>query len=342
MRLAARTEPRREPDTPAFPADGAVADPSTLQPEPDPRPLPSDAQGAIIIPAHDEAAVIGRTLRSLAPLTQLPGIEVIVACNGCHDDTAAIARGFAGVRVVETEHGSKPVGLNLGDSAATAWPRLYLDADIEIHPRTVLDVFETLQQPGVLAARARFVYDTTGATAPVRAYYRARSRIPGPPLRLWGAGGYAANEAGHGRFAAFPQVTADDSWFDEQFAAAEKRIVAASPMRVRTPRDTSGLLAVLTRQRRGHREIGTESQGASRARALAGSIHGPRSALDAGWYVLLTLIARVRAARAVRRKERTWERDASSRSPHETTYRAPRSGDTTTGSTLPTVTGEGR
>ncbi|MBZ4486894.1 glycosyltransferase [Microbacterium sp. cx-55] len=270
-----------------------------------------DVRGAIIIPAHDESAVIGRTLRALAPLGAMPGIEIVVACNGCRDDTAAIARGYPGVRVIETERPSKTAALNLGDSVATAWPRLYLDADIEIAPSAVLAVFAALDEPGVLAARAPFAYDTAGASLPVRAYYRARSRIP-VAVRLWGAGGYAMNEAGHRRVGEFPDVTADDAWVDEQFAGGEKRIVAASAARVRTPRDTAGLLAVLTRQRRGVTELGGSSEAASRGTALLAGIRGPRSAADAAWYVLLTLIGRRRSARQSGRAS-GWERDASSR-----------------------------
>jgi len=280
--------------------------------------LPAHARGAVVIPAHDEAGVVARTLRSLAPLTALPGIEVVVVCNGCSDDTAQIARGFAGVRVEETARGSKPGALNLGDDVATAWPRLYLDADIEIAPQTVLAVFDALGEPGVLAARPFFVYDTSGATAAVSGYYRARSRTPAPPSRLWGAGGYAVSEEGHRRFARFADVTADDSWFDAQFAEHEKRVVAAPPMRVRTPRDAHALLAVLTRQRRGYVELGIGSSAGTRGRGLLASVRGPRSAWDAGWYVWFSVVSRRRAERALRRAERHWERDASSREADET------------------------
>jgi len=294
------------------PPDGAlIARPADVAPVSH-AALPADATGAVIIPAHNESAVIGRTLRSLAPLTALDGVEVIVACNGCSDATADIARGFPGVQVAETDEASKPVGLNLGDRMATAWPRLYLDADIEVHPTAVLAVFEALVQPGVLAARPRHVYDAEHATGPVRSYYRARSRIGGPASRLWGAGGYAASEEGHRRFAEFPRVTADDSWFDEQFSAQEKRVVATAPMRVRTPRDTAALLAVLTRQRRGCTEIGIPAQTASRGAALLASIRGPQSALDVAWYAVLTIASRGRAVRA-RRRGSGWERDTSSR-----------------------------
>lgn len=273
---------------------------------------PRDARGGVIIPAHDEAGVIGRTLTALAPLADTD-VDVIVVCNGCSDETADIARSFAGVTVIETAVGSKTHAMNLGDAAATTWPRLYLDADIDISPAAVCDVFAALAEPGALAARASYVYDVVGATWPVRSYYRARSRIPGPERRLWGAGGYAAGEVGHARFERFPAVTADDSWFDEQFDVEEKRVVATEPMRVRTPRNASALIAVLSRQRRGYVEIGIASSARTRGRELARSVRAPRDAADLGWYVFFTLVSRRRAAAALRAGGKRWERDSSSR-----------------------------
>jgi hypothetical protein len=303
--LAASLRPPGDDPRKAAPLDPPIAEPSGS--------LPPDAEGAVVIPAHNEAAVIGATLRSLRPLLPLAGIEVIVVCNGCTDATADIARGFEGVKVVETSRPSKTEAMNLGDAAATRWPRLYLDADIEIPPSAVLAVFRALAVPGVYAARPSFAYDTTGATMPVRGYYRARSRIPAP-IVMWGAGGYAANESGHRRFGTFANVTADDSWFDAQFTEEEKRVVATPPARVRTARDTAALLAVLTRQRRGPAELRVSSQSRIRGLALIGSIRGIRSAVDVAWYVSLTVIARYRAARLARRGvEPAWERDASTR-----------------------------
>lgn len=295
----------------AYPPDGSVDFRRTAAAVVE--PLPRSAHGAVIIPAHNEAAVIARTLRSLAPLTAVDGIEVIVACNGCTDGTAEIAREFAGVQVIETAQASKTAALNLGDEAATAWPRLYLDADIDADPHSVLAVFTALAEPGVLAARPRYVYDATDARIPVGSYYRARSRIPAPPNRMWGAGGYATNEVGHSRFGRFADVTADDSWFDEQFAAEEKRVVATAPTRVRTPRNAADLVAVLARRRRGVLELGGTHETASRGRALLRSVRGPRSAIDAGWYIVLTLLARRRARWAFRHGQVSWERDTSSR-----------------------------
>lgn len=273
-------------------------------------PPPLRTAGAVIIPAHNEAAVIARTL---APLAGCPALEVIVVANGCTDATAAIARGFERVRVLELGPASKPSAMNAGDAVATSWPRLYLDADIEITSEAVLAVFSALAEPGVLAARAEARYDTAAAAPLVRAYYRARSRIPAPPTRLWGAGGYATSERGHARFGSFAEVTADDSWFDEQFTPGEKRVVATEAMRIRTARDVSDLVAVLARQRRGYVELGVPPETVNRGVALLRTVHGPASLVDTACYVFLTLVARRRSAATTGAGTRRWERDGSTR-----------------------------
>ena len=76
--------------------------------------------------------MIARTLAPLAPLAAARQLEIIVACNGCTDETARIARGFDGVTVLELEQPSKAAALNAGDAAASHWPRLYVDADVQI------------------------------------------------------------------------------------------------------------------------------------------------------------------------------------------------------------------
>ena len=99
--------------------------------------------GSIVIPAHNEAAVIIRTLGPLAPLAER-GVEIIVSANGCTDHTAARARTIPGVEVLESPTRSKAEALNRADSIATTFPRLYLDADITITAETVLAVFARL------------------------------------------------------------------------------------------------------------------------------------------------------------------------------------------------------
>ena len=54
----------------------------------------------IVIPARNEAALIDRCLRSIA-VARRAHCSVVVVADSCDDDTAAIARGFSGVEVLE-------------------------------------------------------------------------------------------------------------------------------------------------------------------------------------------------------------------------------------------------
>jgi glycosyltransferase involved in cell wall biosynthesis len=273
--------------------------------------------GAIIIPAHNEERVIERTLGRLLPLIAQPEVDVIVVVNGSTDGTADAARRVPGVTVIESGIGSKPAAMNLGDAATTRWPRLYLDADIDVEPEAVEAVFHTLSHPGgPLAARPASIIDTSASSFPVRAYYRARARIPEQGTRLWGAGLYAASEAGHARFDAFPDVTADDSWFDGLFAEHEKTVLDTVPARVHAPTTTRALLAILSRHRRGYVELDGDAaaQSSDRASALLRTVRGPLSAVDAFCYAALAALARLRTRRTVGVGTRRWETDGTTRS----------------------------
>lgn len=266
---------------------------------------------AVVIPAHDEERVISRTLGRLSEPIALGALETVVVCNGCSDRTADRAREIAGVRVVELSEPSKTGALNAGDAEASAWPRVYLDADIEFPSAAVPALVRALGADGVLAARPPFEYDSLGATALVRAYFRARARLPHLAQSLWGAGTYALNAAGHGRLGRFPEVIADDVHVDQLFRAEEKRIPLAPPVRVRTPRRAADLLRVLVRTRRGPAQQGLDS-GRATARALLRSVRGPQSLWDASVFASVTLLARSRASRSRARAAR-WERDDSTR-----------------------------
>lgn len=274
--------------------------------------------GAVIIPAHNEENVIGRTLSRLAPFSrgERGQVDVLVVCNGCTDATADVARRFTGVTVIEIAAASKPTAMNIGDAATARWPRLYLDADIEIEPSAVEAVFHELSRDGgCLAARADATENVKDAALLVRAYFRARSRIPEQGTRLWGAGGYAVSERGHERFSSFPEVTNDDSYFDSLFAEEEKVVLPTAPMLIQVPRSTLALLRVLTRHRRGQLELSMQqaSHPGRRARALVTSVRGVPSALDAFCYAALTEIARLRSRGAAGRGTSAWETDSTTR-----------------------------
>jgi cellulose synthase/poly-beta-1,6-N-acetylglucosamine synthase-like glycosyltransferase len=80
---------------------------------------------SIIVPAHDEETLIGAGLEALTRGAEPGELEVIVVCNGCRDATADVARRVGEpVRVIETPVASKIHALNLGDQAASGYPRL--------------------------------------------------------------------------------------------------------------------------------------------------------------------------------------------------------------------------
>lgn len=284
-------------------------------------PAPEDisgarARGAVIIPAYNEAAVIERTLQPLSQAAVDGFIELVVVCNGCTDDTAARARSFPGVQVVELEVGSKPLALNTGDKVATLWPRLYLDADIEITATATIAVLDRLRDGDVLAARPSFRYDSDGAGLLVRSYYRARRKMPLHQNALWWAGVYGLTKQGHERFGQFPDVTGDDMFVDAQFKIHEKAVVQTVPSVWRTPTNVKGLTAILSRHHRGNTELVASDPvriprtGNATAGAILRTICGPRSAADAAVYLGIALVSRMRAARGAA----AWERDDSSRS----------------------------
>jgi hypothetical protein len=168
---------------------------------------------SIVIPAHDEEAVLGHLLRALLADAAPGELEIVVVANGCHDRTAAVARSFGpAVKVVETDVASKANALNLGDRAATAFPRLYVDADVTLAGRGVRETVSVLGRPGVMAAAPRMTVDTRGASAAVRAFYAIWMRHPHFRRGQVGSGVYGLSERGRRRFQLFPEVTADDAF----------------------------------------------------------------------------------------------------------------------------------
>ena len=274
--------------------------------------------GSVVIPAHNEATVIGRGLGRL--LDSLgPGIEVIVACNGCTDGTADVARGAGRrVTVIELEVASKAGALRAADTVATAFPRAYLDADVLVSGPTVEAVFRRLGRPGALAARPLLAYDTTSSSWIVRRFYRARVEIPAVMGSLWGAGMYALSAQGRARFDEFPPVVADDLFVDRLFRPDEIELVDADPVVVVAPATTAGLLASFRRVFRGNRAMASDtatSRPGTKATVrdlLRLARRGPAQLVDAAVYASVVVVARALAWRH-QRASGHWERDETSR-----------------------------
>jgi glycosyltransferase involved in cell wall biosynthesis len=272
------------------------------------RNIPS---GTVIIPAHNEATVIRRTLNALRYPLASGSVEVIVACNGCSDGTEEVAHLYPGVKVIQLSEASKVAALNAADRLATRWPRIYLDADVELPLDALCVTLERLAgDESIMCARPAFRYNTDGASWPVRAYYRARGRLPQASQSMWGAGTYGLNLEGHKRLGEFPAITADDCYIDRLYALSEKVTLECEPVTVRTPRTTNALVSTLRRVYRGNSELRyvPGSHTGRTMRELAKSIHGPASAFDAVVYSAFAA-----AGRLYVRGHVSWERDNSTR-----------------------------
>lgn len=288
-----------------------------------PDPLTDASPSAsVIIPAHNEAGVLGRCLEALLRCP-LP-LEILVAANGCTDATAAVARAYPGVRVIELAEASKTAALNAADAAATAFPRIYLDADIELGPTTVTLLVEALDSPEPTLAHPVVHFATAGCAPLVRAYYAVAEQLDLPSQ----SGVYAVNRAGRARFPVFPDVQGDDLFVRRHFTKDEIAICGRSV--VRPPRTLANLVKVRTRVARGNRELargGHPAPAAGDTELTADFTPSTRGTLDALGalvrdrpgqfpavlvYVVVTLLARVRS-----RANRTaaWPRDTSTRPP---------------------------
>jgi hypothetical protein len=281
---------------------------------------------AVIVPAHNEAAVIGRLLSGLTPESgreQLPDLDVIVVANGCTDDTARVAAAFGPpVRVLSIPEPSKRAALLAGDAVTASYPRVYVDADIEIRLAAIHALVEALAQPGIMAAGPERVLAVAGRPWPVRWYYDVWSRLPEVQAGLFGRGVIALSEAGHQRVTGLPALQADDLAASLAFGPAERAIVPGARAVIQAPLTTADLLRRRIRVATGVAQVElTEGAPSSTARTSTATLvalaaRQPSLAPKIAVFLGMAVLARRGARRAVRRGDfTTWLRDESSRAP---------------------------
>lgn len=214
---------------------------------------------SIVVPAYNEESSIGSLLQVLGASTITSVCHVVVVCNGCTDSTFAISSSFEDVTTVESNPG-KFHALNVGDQVAgDLYPRLYLDADVKISEKSVMELLHALDVAPVRAVGPRLVYDLEGRPFMVRAFYRAQESVP--RLLSWrsehlaGRGVYGLNRAARGRFDGFPPLRADDAFVDRQFKPFEKQTVLSAEIKVSTPRSVRQLVRNEMRTVVGNREL---------------------------------------------------------------------------------------
>jgi hypothetical protein len=227
------------------------------------------------------------------------------------------------VQVMETDVASKSNALNLGDAAATRFPRLYLDADVVMDIASVRRLAQALERPSVLAAAPR----VENAFAPdcdwsVRAFYTFWRSLPFVGEGMIGTGAYAMNELGRARFGEFPDVIADDGFCRLQFAPGERVQVDDAVSVVLAPARISDLVKIKSRSRLGIYQLqarfpelyAAERRTKGYGRILGHVLRRPDLYAAAIPFLAVSVISRLRAQRQKRLIDSyVWERDNSSR-----------------------------
>lgn len=277
---------------------------------------------SIMIAAHNEENLIGTNLDALLAQRLTEPLEIIVSANGCTDLTVARAT-RPGVVVIDRPQPGKAAALNAGDSVATGFPRIYLDADIIVPPGGLAAVIERFAQtPPVLVVVPRRRVDTEARPWPVRSYFSIQERLPAFRTGLFGRGMIALSAEGRARFGVFPEMIADDLFLDSRFTDLEKAELSSVEVVVAAPFTTRDLLRRLVRVRRGNAQmraaaaaerIDAHVRTADRWSWLRDAVlPHPRLLPAAVPYVLITLVAALLARRSVRTGD-GWGRDGSTR-----------------------------
>ncbi|MEE4200894.1 glycosyltransferase family 2 protein [Erythrobacter sp.] len=281
----------------------------------------------VIIPAHNEEAVIARCLqaaRSGAPVGAQ--IEIIVAANGCTDDTVEVAREADGDAIVlDLAQCSKTRAINAANAAASHFPRIYLDADVVCGYASLAALAEALREPGVMVAAPGIRHDFSDANWVVRAYYGAWSKQPYARSGRGGAGCYGLSRAALERIGSFPEIIGDDIWIHTRFAEDERRFVTRTgdgqPVfsLVRPPDTGLDQVRVEARRMFGNAEVrrlypSPHVTQLAKGGGFAGAIRSDASALEV---IVFTIIKGLVRLDMIRRKwlgaQKVWVRDTSSR-----------------------------
>ena len=154
--------------------------------------------GSVVIPAHDEAGSSGAVWTPCSQASSRTSWTSSWSATAARTTPPSLARSSGHpVRVIELPAASKPAALRSGDAAARAsrgstWTPTCLPG-VGGPPRAGATASRGGRRPTADPIRER-----RGLLAPVRSYYRARSRVPAVLGSLWGAGVYGLSEAAAG------------------------------------------------------------------------------------------------------------------------------------------------
>jgi cellulose synthase/poly-beta-1,6-N-acetylglucosamine synthase-like glycosyltransferase len=275
---------------------------------------------SIIIPAHNEAAVVARTLNSILANKLDRPLQIIVVANGCTDATAEVVRRFNdSVELVETPVGSKTHALNLGDRVAKYDLRAYLDADIELSDNVLQSVVDAFNDPTVRLCMPRAKHLYRGRNPFLAGYYHMWRSMPYVRKGAMGGGFYAIDRELRNRFREFPSLTADDKFMRNLAKPNERRVIDGCFATVTMPQTFADLLKVKVRWTYGNLELAAlrpdlnDNDQNRHEGALHFLMFRPWLWIHLPAFVFVYAYAQMTARKRFALKQAVWERDESTR-----------------------------
>ncbi len=210
-------------------------------------------KATIIIPAFNEAHVIKRLLEQLRPWLWLDDFQVIVACNGCTDSTARIARDF-GVEVIELTQPGKTNALNEAYRIANGKVLVFLDADLTVSTEGIKDLIHSIEIGTCELAVPSMEVDTEHSSTLVRRFYQGWELNPYFDNGKVG-GLYAILKSRLETILPYPDVINDDEWIRRKVPIELQKHVRSCTFIAHAPRTLKSLLNVRMRVYRGNQEM---------------------------------------------------------------------------------------
>jgi rSAM/selenodomain-associated transferase 2 len=185
---------------------------------------------SIVIPARNEAAVLGDTLEYLHACTPSGAVEFVVAVGGSTDETVTIAR--RGARLVEGVGSDRAGLLNQGAQAAGGDVLFFLHADT-LPPRDYASAISAaLDDPAVVGGAFDFEFrERAWQLSAVAALNRVRCRMTG---NFYGDQGIFVRRSTFTRIGGFPQRLLFEDLRFSQAMRRRGRTVLLRGRRVRT------------------------------------------------------------------------------------------------------------
>ncbi len=275
----------------------------------------------VIVPAHNEAGVIENCLNSII---KQEGVDhLIVACNGCTDNTIEIVKQkFPSAICLELKKPSKVNALNEAEIVAKEiglnYPVFYIDADTQLSENCIRQITQELEGSDVLLAAPTPIIDTSKSSWLVKKYYQIWVNLPYIKEGVIATCSYIITKQGRQRFEKFPEIINDDGYVRCHFKNNEISNIAGTEIYIQAPRDIFSLIKIKTRARLGNMELSRTKQCPVKEAKNYGNVMLSRllsrDFIPASLYIVIALVIRVRSALQLKQLQNyKWEKDLSSR-----------------------------